>query len=95
MNLKRATVVLSSLLLVPLVTGALNGCSFDFSTRYECQDPSARADAADAGQPPGSDACGDASVYDAQVDSATNAVLPDAGGDWGFPAWIVPVLFSD
>jgi hypothetical protein len=75
MKLKRATVVFLSLLLVPLVTGVLNGCSFDFSNHYECHDSSS----ADAGKDGAPRADGGS---DGQLDAAPE-VGPDAGFDAG------------
>jgi hypothetical protein len=93
MNLKSATVVLSSFLLVPLVTGALSACSFDFSARYECQNSSS----ADAGSTePAQDAKAglDAGCSDAGMDAALSPAF-DAGSA-GFPlVWIVPLFSVD
>jgi hypothetical protein len=93
MKLKRASVVLSSLLLVPLVTGALNGCSFDFSTRYECHDSSS-ADAAGTDQAQDAKAGLDAECSDAGMDAAVSPAF-DAGSAVFPLAWIMPLLFRD
>jgi hypothetical protein len=92
MNLKRATVVLSSLLLVSLIGGAQSACSFDFSTRYECHDSSS-ADAAGTEQAQDAKAGLDAGCSDAGMDAS---ILPPFDADSsGFPlAWIVPLVLG-
>ncbi len=97
MNLKRATVVLLSLLVAHLMAGTMSGCSFDFGTRYECQAPSTSTDAVDASNASVADACGDAGGHDAQdANENQSTAAQDAGGDDGASwVWIVPILLNN